>query len=174
MNPEQVFLQTLASDGVCYIDDDISPSTLRVVTKTLTYAHTRKMPLTLYIKSSGGDVLTSLKIYSALQAYSFPVTGIIIGEANSASATILQGCTIRLMHRYNSIHLHAVESKRSVYQKEDVEGMRMQHIVEGILTEKTNLSKEEINKIMINPGGKRFFDKEILDAGLADKFVEKN
>lgn len=173
MNPEQMFLQTLASDGTCYIDDDISPSTLRVITKTLTYARSKEMPFTLYIKSSGGDVPTSLKIFSALDAYPFPVTGIVIGEANSSSATILQACNTRLIHRYNSIHLHAVESRRSVYQKEDAGGMRMQRIVEGILAEKTHLSKKDVKEIMTNPGGKRFFDKEILEAGLADKFVEK-
>jgi len=173
MNPEQTFFETLAWDTTCFIDDDINPSTLRIVTKTLVYAKIKKMPFTVYIKSSGGDVLTSLKIYSAIKAHPYPTKGIIIGEANSAAATVLQACDKRLVHRYNNIHLHAINSYRSVYTEKDVEGMKYQVIVENILSKTTLLSLKEVKSIMKNIGGKRFFDKEILDVGLADKFIKE-
>lgn len=172
MKFKKMFRDTMALHGTFYLDNDINPKTLEKFSKVAIYARLNALPLTVYIKSSGGDVLSCLKMYSLIQSHPSPTKGILVGEANSAAAMVLQAFDKRLMHQYNTVYLHAIEARRSLYEEPTEEAKKSQLIIENIFVEKTKLSEKEVKTIMQNLGGKRFFDQEALDAGIVDGFVD--
>lgn len=173
MKFKKAFLNSLALHGTFYLDNDINPKTLEKFSKVAIYARLNGLPLTAYIKSSGGDVPSCLKMYSIIRSHPFPTKGILMGEANSAAGMVLQAFDERLMHRYNTIYLHALESRRSVYENVSDEARRSQMIIETIFVKRTKLSEKEVKTIMESLNGKRFFDQEALDAGLVDGFINE-
>lgn len=69
--------------------------------------------ISLYIDSDGGDATDGLKIYNAVRLSRAPVTGIVIGSANSIASVILQGCSERKAARHSLIAVHTMSRRAS-------------------------------------------------------------
>jgi ATP-dependent Clp protease protease subunit len=63
-------------------------------------------PITLLINSPGGDIYAGNAIYDAVKASKAKVTGVVIGHAMSAAATIFQACSRRIMTKNSRLLFH--------------------------------------------------------------------
>ena len=55
-----------------------------------------KSPIWFFIDSSGGDLFAGNQTFALLRSCASPVIGVVMGQASSAAALALQGCTIRI------------------------------------------------------------------------------
>lgn len=69
--------------------------------------------LVVLITSTGGDVNIGLDIYDLVNTYPGKTTGVVLRQANSMAAIILQACTERIASKHSDILIHHI-ARRSV------------------------------------------------------------
>jgi ATP-dependent Clp protease protease subunit len=137
-------------------------------------------PLTVFISSSGGDVHIGLSIYDMLNAYPNTTTGIVVIEAKSMAAVILQACTIRKALTNSEILIHHISRSsvsldiiRDAKKLEKVaKGLEMrQSKINKILADRTKKSIEEIRRVCeLN---REMNVEEAIEFGLVDSVYTK-
>jgi len=138
--------------------------------------------ITLYIDTSGGSVTHGLRIFNTLKAINSPIKGIVVGQASSMGAVILQACDTRLAVRHSHILIHTVSRTKTIslsllelknVKKElDVlqeELREAQEIIEDIFLERTGQTKETIKKKCRE--GKIMTAEEAKEFGLIDDII---
>lgn len=60
----------------------------------------------IYINTPGGDVISGMAIYDAIISSPCLIKGIVLGEASSMGAIILQGCDSRVARKWARFMLH--------------------------------------------------------------------
>ena len=70
------------------------------------YLYNDSPDFTVIIDSGGGDGTGAMTLHDLFKTYPGKITGIVIGQASSAAATILQGCTVRLATKNSTILIH--------------------------------------------------------------------
>ena len=102
------------------------------------------------ITSCGGEVLAGLDICDMLATYPGKKTGIVVSEASSMGAIILQICTVRQATQHASLLIHHVSRMLSLgltpdeLQVEIKKGNALQERLDHILTTRTGRSRDEI------------------------------
>jgi ATP-dependent Clp protease protease subunit len=71
-------------------------------------------PITLLIRSNGGQVIPGFDIYDAIRLSVANVIGVVIGGAHSTASLVLQACSQRRMAHHATILIHNI-------RKSDVE-----------------------------------------------------
>ncbi|MFZ2038774.1 MAG: ATP-dependent Clp protease proteolytic subunit [Minisyncoccia bacterium] len=179
MNPAT---KLLAEKNMIIIDGDINETTLNniqesfgcILFKAFSVNPTKFPEITVMISSHGGS--HDLKIYDFLSTYPGKKVGFVLNYAQSAAATILQACDVRIATEYSDILVHNGEKKAVAYDtflddtktKEFVEGVRADAQKRWeILVKRTKMTLEEVKKLFaedrnLSPG-------EALKLGLIDR-----
>ncbi len=148
------------------------------VFRSLTFLTTKGSPdVEIIIESSGGEVSHGLDIYDALRLYQGKKKGIVISEAGSMAAIILQACDTRqcASHAYILVHNGDCRIKFDVlfddaalaaFKKEKQETLSLLHT---ILSTKTGKEDREVVE-MCKPD-KWITAQKALELGLIDEIV---
>jgi len=110
----------------------------------------------LLISSNGGDAISGLAAYDALQRCSVPIRGIICGACSSAATMILLGCTERCAQSHSFMMLHNIRTAFSGSCNEarvDISNAEMiSHAYQAIYEQLSSMSAEHILHEMNNEG----------------------
>ncbi len=110
--------------------------------------------ITLLISSPGGDARAGLDIIDSLLLYPGGKIAIVVGQASSMAAIILQCCTLRLATPNSEVLIHhatAMEIKIDILRDSEkrerflIEVGKMQKRLDEILIKRTKRSAEEID-----------------------------
>jgi len=175
---ESDFIEALLERRQIYLDDDIEEGFVEKIIKLLMFLDSkeRRKTIFLYINSNGGDVMAGLRLYSFIKHVLIsPVTGIVIGEANSMALVVLQACKRRIALKTSRFFLHNLKLKLNkewneflnFAEQELKEIKEMQEEVFRVLGEKGRIETiKEISekKVMINAD-------QALELGLIDEII---
>lgn len=120
--------QTLLSKSIIEIRGNITQETADYVRECVSVLETvDNPPVRVIITSSGGDIIAGLDIYDMIANYTGMTTGVVIAEASSMAAVILQACKKRLAYANSRIlihdpailylSIHTVRTNNSKFQK---------------------------------------------------------
>ncbi len=136
------------------------------------------LPVTIVIGSSGGSAEAGLRIYDAVKNSGLMVIGTVKSLANSMASIVLQACNKREIYPHANILIHSIDVTRNIYdvknRLEEVtkKATYFQNQIEGILQERTKMSREDITRIMnMGSDGKSFSAHEALEKGLVDTIL---
>ncbi len=96
--------------------------------------------ITVQISSGGGDAHCGLAIYDILRLYKGDKTGLVIEQASSAAAIILQSCTKRVAAKHATLLIHLVASTH--VSMDQLYGKKLKEFKKHML--ETQRSMEEI------------------------------
>jgi ATP-dependent Clp protease protease subunit len=154
----------------------------RVVKNLRLLDHASGDPITLVINTQGGDCFHGMGIYDAIRMCRSRVVGLVVGNAMSMGAVLLQACDERRATRHSSIMYHsgtldgapdmpAREGVRAV-QYEEKHGDRIDRLMHArVLTKKPNLSWSKF-KVECDRGI-YLSAEEALEWGLLDAIEEE-
>ena len=136
-------------------------------------------PLQVTISSSGGSVGAGLAIYDILRLYSGKTTALVLGQACSMAAVILQGCKERLCAKYAQILVHEVRAETVAFSLLASSSKANQRLVDGlkssqdcvysILAERTGKTLTQVSRLCKKD--KYLTAEEALKFGLIDRIV---
>jgi ATP-dependent Clp protease protease subunit len=109
-------------------------------------------PVKVIISSNGGKVMAGLDIYDLLKLYSGKKTGVIVCEARSMAAVVLQACDYRLATQNAGIMIHNTKggiTHDELMDEEKIKKLRQEYIdtqkrINVLLSVRTGKSIEEI------------------------------
>ncbi len=118
LSEPQVSLRVPGTRSVI-LPDDIDDLVVIDLTKHLIQlANESKEPVELLISSNGGDALSSIAIIDLLSRlrgrYGVDIDGVVLGQALSGAAFILQACTMRQMYSNAVLMIHGPTSALTV------------------------------------------------------------
>lgn len=144
-------------------------------------------PTNIYISSGGGDVDYGLDVYDTLMMYDGLKKGIVVGNASSMAAIILQACDKRVATKHATVLIHHIsrgdisldvlrdeEKLKDTVKSMEESQMYLYEILSGRTKKDTMVIKEECAK------DKAMTAREALEFGLIDeilteeRMVEKN
>jgi ATP-dependent Clp protease protease subunit len=135
-------------------------------------------PITINIRSGGGDVTAGLDIYDMLSVYPGIIKGFITSYARSMASIILQACSRRYAYRHARILIHHISRNeigldtirsQSAVEKMLAEMEARQNYLYQIISQRSGKPLEQVNEVC-----KRDSDmtaQEALDFGLIDEIV---
>jgi ATP-dependent Clp protease, protease subunit len=158
------------------IDGEVNSRMLDYVQTALGFLHADDSPPVQVIFSSpGGSVEIGLNIYDIIRLYPGEKNGIVITEASSMAAVILQACTTRSCARHAGVLIHHIYKNnfgldtlrsRSELKKRVAHMERLQQSIYTILSERTRRPTKEIRReCKLN---RKMTAQEALDFGLID------
>lgn len=114
-----------------------------------------KLPITLYINSTGGDAYAALCVASAIMSATTPITTVCLGSAQSGAALILASGHIRKMYRYSTLMLHLPKATSDVSTSKELasqtKGIEMlDEDIYDLLVNKTIMTKRIIKNKLIS------------------------
>ena len=133
-------------------------------------------PVTIYIASNGGDALMSLSIIDLIgllqTKYHIEVIGLVLGQAMSGAAFILQACDTRIALPNSIIMLHGpsgvtVGDARSLDAETQLT-TKLRDIFLRLLVRKTATFSNYWEKVLMDSVPKYYTAQEALTAGLVD------
>jgi len=148
-------------------------------------ASNRSEPVTLYIKSPGGNTRDGLDICDMIRLSGVPVDGVVVGFANSMASVILQVCRRRMIARHAEVMIHNNECKVRLVARLVKESMviddervfsqlgyylRRQQRIYTIFAERSGQPLEEI--ILAMNAERTFSAEEAVAFGLADEVID--
>lgn len=138
------------------------------------------LPITLFINSPGGEVISGLAVYDTIRLMKSPVNAVVTGIAASMGSIILLACDRerRMMLPSSTIMIHDCSwgsrdmgGKKPLEIEQELNQLR--HVNErlvGIIAERTGKSKEEVAEVTKNDS---FFSApEAVNFGLAEKILD--
>lgn len=147
------------------------------ISKPLTYlAQQSNEPITLYLSSPGGDALEGMAIVDLISRcrsrYGTEIHGVVLGQAMSAAAIILQACDFRIAYSHSVIMLHGP----SVLTSGDAKGMEAEHTLMHLLIEqcldllesRTKRNRDYWKAVMDTSTPKYYTAQQALEEGLID------
>lgn len=133
---------------------DINVSLIEYIEEAISLLYLKGSPdITILITSGGGSVDVSLDIIDILSLYPGKKTAIVLGQAASMAAVILQVCDVRKATTYAGILIHHINRRqvgldtlRDQKKRDDLlNGMeKNQDKIYKILSERTKRSVQEI------------------------------
>lgn len=140
------FNEDLLEKRVIHLNGDIAESDAKRISTAILWLNVKNEnePITLYLESQGGGVLSGLDIYDIVRHSKAPVIGIVRRRANSMAAVILQACTIRKAYEHSDILIHNVQVRKDLgkllkgnLEKELEESIKNQESIIEILAWRT-------------------------------------
>lgn len=161
------------------ITGEITTATYEYVALSLAYLRSRNSPpLKVTIDSGGGDVDPGLDIYDLIRLYEGETTALVVREAGSMAAVVLQACNKRHCAVQAGILIHHVSRKRVsldvLTNKKRYETLvrnmqKSQERIYKILCERT---KKPLKGIILECKKDRFMPStEAKEFGLIDEIV---
>jgi ATP-dependent Clp protease protease subunit len=146
----------LLENRIVFLQGEIHTGNANEMVMKLLYlqSENRKKDVHFYINSPGGDVISTLAIYDAMQVLTCPVATYCVGQAASGAAILLAGGSkgkrFALPHARVMIHqpYGGVEGQVSDIEIQADEILRNRQVLNGILAAHTGKSAEEIGRDM--------------------------
>ncbi|MGO5336634.1 ClpP family protease [Bilifractor sp. LCP19S3_H10] len=135
-------------------------------------------PITIYINSPGGDVVSGMVIYDLIQGLPCPITCIVTGLAASMAAIILaggqKGRRLILPHSHMLIHeprivTGSVKGTASTVRETAESVLKMEKMLTDLLVRHTGRTAEEVEAVMAK---ETMMDaEESVSFGLCDDII---
>jgi ATP-dependent Clp protease protease subunit len=135
----------------------------------------------ILFNSTGGSVTFGGSIYDCIRAYPGKTTGVVVRQALSVAAIILQACDYRVALPHSSLLIHHVSQQGNVSLDTLASGERMNRMISGleeaqrdhynILSERTGKHPDEIRARCEKDT--KMAAGEALEFGLIDKVIER-
>lgn len=147
------------------------------ICKPMTYLAVKSGdPITLYISSPGGDAIEGMAIIDTINRcrseFEVSTEGVVLGQAMSAAAIILQACDIRIAHKNSVIMLHgpSVVAAGDVKSMEAEQGLMdlIVNIALDLLEKRTKMPRDYWENIMKSSTPKYYTAEQALAEGLID------
>lgn len=127
-------------------------------------------PIKIYINSVGGEVMSALSIVETIRKSPIEVWTIVDGEAASAATLISCMGHKRFINKNAIMLIHQLRTgfwgKADEFEEEAKNNKKLMKILKNIYLEKTNLNKEDLEKILkrdIYMTSKKCLKLEIVD-----------
>lgn len=153
---ELKFGKDLLEKRIIHLTGKITPTQADRIIFSIAWLNARSSEeITLYIKSDGGEVLPGLQIYDSVRLSVAPVTGIVLGEANSMASVVLQGCRTRKAVSHACIIMHYINVTRSLNELIDeqkrhdslAKSWEYQNSIFSILVKRSGVNIEPLEKL---------------------------
>ena len=146
----------LLENRIVFLQGEIHTGNANEMVMKLLYlqSENRKKDVHFYINSPGGDVISTLAIYDAMQILTCPVATYCVGQAASGAAILLAGGSkgkrFALPHARVMIHqpYGGVEGQVSDIEIQAAEILRNRQVLNDILATHTGKSADEIARDM--------------------------
>ena len=146
----------LLENRIVFLQGEIHTGNANEMVMKLLYlqSENRKKDVHFYINSPGGDVISTLAIYDAMQILTCPVATYCVGQAASGAAILLAGGSkgkrFALPHARVMIHqpYGGVEGQVSDIEIQAEEILRNRQVLNDILATHTGKSADEIARDM--------------------------
>ncbi len=154
---------------------DINMKDMREEEKLRDY---KRKPIHLIINSFGGSVYDGLALVGAIELSKTPVWTICLGSAMSMGLWILLAGHKRFIHRYGTIMYHeaanSVMGKLDYLKQEITETQRLQILLDGIITEKTNIMQDKLDEIKSKKAEWYISADDARKLGIVDAVIDAN
>jgi ATP-dependent Clp protease protease subunit len=114
----------------------------------------RLNPIELYLSTQGGTCYDGIALHDVIESSSTPVEVICTGKIMSMGVIVALGAKVRKAYRNTTFMIHQVQglSIGSLREMEDTlaEVSRINTMLFKIIQDKTNVSKEQLNDVLIN------------------------
>lgn len=160
------------------VGGEITKNLYRETLEKLLYLTSKNSPsVTIVINSSGGEVSSGFAIYDAIRLYQGATTALVMNQASSMAAVVLQACHNRYCAKHANILIHYCRSlvaldeltSKKVLKEKIASLTKSQKMVDDILALRTGQSVSKIREVCrLN---KSMTAEEALDFGLIDKIV---
>lgn len=175
----------MSNNIIQLIDDpktnEITPHTANVFIPQLWELESQQATeAVIMINSMGGDVRAGMAIYDAIRISPIHCTAVVIGQANSIAAWILQACDVRTSYPSAEILVHA-----GTVDSGEVDPNRTRQFARKVMAEERLMEQILLDKIQEkNPGYTRrrlhsllrkdipMSATEALELGLLDHILE--
>ena len=111
-------------------------------------------PIELYLSTQGGTCYDGIALHDVIESSSTPVEVICTGKIMSMGVIVALGAKVRKAYRNTTFMIHQVQglSIGSLREMEDTlaEVSRINTMLFKIIQDKTNVSKEQLNDVLIN------------------------
>ena len=111
-------------------------------------------PIELYLSTQGGTCYDGIALHDVIESSSTPVEVICTGKIMSMGVIVALGAKVRKAYRNTTFMIHQVQglSIGSLREMEDTlaEVSRINTMLFKIIQNKTNVSKEQLNDVLIN------------------------
>lgn len=141
----------------------------------LTHKHFNREddPIKIYINSSGGKVIPSLSIISAIETSKTPVYTYCLGQACSAAAVVLLAGHKRYIQKYSTVMIHEM-SAGAHGQLQDLKETvldinRTQAMYDEIIIKNTKIKQAQLNDCYLHKRDWSLSAAECLKLKIADE-----
>ena len=139
--------------------------------------HKSADPVTIYINSPGGSVISGMAIYDYIRLMRSPVTTVCVGTAASMGAILFLSGSRRMMQPHSKVMVHvpyfggtAMAGQKPLELKEKLNDlMETRKMLAEVIVEQTGMSKRQVLNFTKKD---TFFDaKEALKVGIATEIL---
>ena len=139
--------------------------------------HKSADPVTIYINSPGGSVISGMAIYDYIRLMRSPVTTVCVGTAASMAAILFLSGSRRMMLPHSKVMIHdhyfggtAMAGQKPLELKEKLNDlMETRKMLAEVIVEQTGMSKRQVLNFTKKD---TFFDaKEALKVGIATEIL---
>lgn len=156
--------------------DVVTDETHEYVVESILYLNAidESAPITLFINSIGGKAIAGLRIAEAISASRAPITGLVVGTADSAAFVILQACKRRTAYKHATLMFHGGKINCRINAPDFDEQLqavrRSDREFMDKLSKRSGQPTEQLSAWA--DADKQFFATEALDLGFLDEVVE--
>lgn len=129
-------------------------------------------PIYLEINSNGGETSAGYSIITAIENSATPIIGYVTGNCMSMAVAILASCRYRLASEYSEFMIHDVYSgmqgKYSDLNSTIEYIKRVRNNYNKVLVKYTNLTEEDVNKLVDKNSDHYFSPFDAKDMGIID------
>jgi ATP-dependent Clp protease protease subunit len=129
----------------------------------------------LILNTYGGSVYDGIGLVGAIDLSRTPVVVTCIGSAMSMGLLILASGHLRRMHAYSTAMYHQISSasfdKLEGMRKDLIETERLEKLYDSILTKKTKIKEEDLQKHKHSKSEWFITPKEALKLGIIDEIL---
>ena len=161
-----------------FLTSEINDQSAVDTIKQLMYLdHKSADPVTIYINSHGGSVISGMAIYDYIRLMRSPVTTVCVGTAASMGAILFLSGSRRMMLPHSKVMIHdpyfggtAMAGQKPLELKEKLNDlMETRKMLAEVIVEQTGMSKRQVLNFTKKD---TFFDaKEALKVGIATEIL---
>lgn len=171
---------SLLDSRILYLYGDLSCGKMNELNKKIIYLSLKdsSIPITLYINSTGGDVLATLAVCDIMKSLKVPIKTIALGECQSAALYLLASGTygmryatkncVFMTHRIKKALMY-VDSEEMMYLSENFK--ELENIPLDILSKYRQENKKEFQKYYDLKKDYFFNSKKAKKYKLIDKII---
>lgn len=175
---QQVTVQSPETQRIIYLSGDVSEQSINAVNAQLiNLASQSDKPINLVISTYGGSVHEMFGLYDTIKFLSCPVHTTGLGKVMSAGVLLLASGEKgkRLIGPSTRVMIHSVSSWAfgNIFDMENLvqETKQLQLSMTDALVNETNMSKEQLTKLMKSKTDTYLSASECIKLGIADKIM---